>query len=227
MFLLRTEPKKPSERLLPRPMQNIAGMGSPLPSGGMARSFECLPMKLKYGKASSSTNPPRKKENSFSFSAGMWGWGKAEVNWNRLFRGTSYLRCKSLTDEGIGRPVRILPCLSGRSPHQHWTELRHIMSEKPVRYGTKAIHDLIRTIRGRRAILDVDLARIYGVATKSFNRAVKRNADRFPWDFIFHLTAEEYDSLRCQIGTSKPTRGGRRYLPSPLRSTARSWRPRS
>lgn len=58
-----------------------------------------------------------------------------------------------------------------------------------------------------------DLASLYGVETKVLNRAVKRNFKRFPSDFMFHLTENEADSLRCQIGTSKIGRGGRRYLP--------------
>jgi len=87
------------------------------------------------------------------------------------------------------------------------------MIEKIEKYEAKAIEPLIFTIRGQRVILDEDLARIYGVTTKKFNRAVKRNIDRFPSDFVFQLTAKEYNSVRCQIGTSKLTRGGRRYLP--------------
>lgn len=71
----------------------------------------------------------------------------------------------------------------------------------------------IYVIRGERVMLDSDLAEIYGVETKMFNRAVKRNLKRFPEDFMFQLTAEEDESLRFQIGTSKKSRGGRRYLP--------------
>jgi hypothetical protein len=62
-------------------------------------------------------------------------------------------------------------------------------------------------------MLDHDLALLYGVETKVLNRAVKRNLQRFPLDFMFQLTPEEADVLRCQIGTSKKGRGGRRYLP--------------
>ena len=64
-------------------------------------------------------------------------------------------------------------------------------------------------------MLDSDLAELYGVETKNLNKAVKRNLDRFPADFMFQLTAEEAEDLRFQIGTSKPAgRGGRRYLPN-------------
>jgi hypothetical protein len=62
-------------------------------------------------------------------------------------------------------------------------------------------------------MLDSDLAVLYEVETKALNRAVKRNAGRFPPDFAFRLTARDAESLRCQIGTSKEGRGGRRYLP--------------
>ena len=69
----------------------------------------------------------------------------------------------------------------------------------------------ILIIRGKRAMLDKDLAELYEVRTKNLNKAVKRNIERFPEDFMFQLTKEEVESLRFQIGTSK--RGGRRYSP--------------
>ena len=63
-------------------------------------------------------------------------------------------------------------------------------------------------------MLDSDLAGLYQVETFNLNRAVKRNLDRFPEDFMFQLSQEEAESLRFQIGMSKPEgRGGRRYLP--------------
>lgn len=78
----------------------------------------------------------------------------------------------------------------------------------------------ILMLRGQRVMLDADLAELYSVETKALNRAVKRNRDRFPQDFMFQLTREESELLRCQIGTSKmqasvssTQRGGRRYLP--------------
>ena len=72
----------------------------------------------------------------------------------------------------------------------------------------------IAALRGQRVILDADLAALYGVETKRFNEAVKRNAARFPVDFMFQLTAEESDSLRSQIATLKTGRGQhRKYLP--------------
>jgi len=75
------------------------------------------------------------------------------------------------------------------------------------------VEKLIHLARGEKVLLDADLAMLYCVETKALNRAVKRNLSRFPQDFMFQLTAEEADSLRCQIGTSNEGRGGRRYLP--------------
>jgi hypothetical protein len=70
----------------------------------------------------------------------------------------------------------------------------------------------ILLVRGQRVILDADLARLYSVPVKSLIRAVKRNLDRFPADFMFQLEKEEAALLRYQLGTSNG-RGGRRYLP--------------
>lgn len=76
------------------------------------------------------------------------------------------------------------------------------------------ITGLILTLRGQRVIIDADMARLYGVTTKRLNEQVKRNADRFPDDFVFQLAPEERDEvLRSQNATSNGGRGGRRYLP--------------
>jgi hypothetical protein len=77
----------------------------------------------------------------------------------------------------------------------------------------KRIEHAIYSIRGHRVMLDADLAKLYGVPTKSLNLAVRRNVDRFPADFMFSLTSKEWDRLRFQFETSKG-RGGRRYLPN-------------
>lgn len=66
----------------------------------------------------------------------------------------------------------------------------------------KSLEPLILVIRNQRVILDADLARLYGVTTKAFNQAVKRNADRFPEDFAFQLTIQEVAQLRSQAVTS-------------------------
>ena len=73
------------------------------------------------------------------------------------------------------------------------------------------IQNKIYEIRGQRVMLDFDLANMYHVETKNLNLSVKRNMRRFPSDFMFQLTKEEWNSLRLQIETSK--RGGRRYMP--------------
>lgn len=87
------------------------------------------------------------------------------------------------------------------------------------------IRHRIYTIRGVQVMLDRDLAIMYGVETGALNRQVKRNIDRFPSDFMFQLTKEEWDSLKCQNGISNMvevlkcqngisnSRGGARYLP--------------
>lgn len=76
------------------------------------------------------------------------------------------------------------------------------------------IKQKIYSIRDHRVMLDRDLATLYGVKTGALTRAVRRNADRFPTDFMFELTPSEVEALRRQIGISKPDgRGGSRYLP--------------
>ncbi len=77
---------------------------------------------------------------------------------------------------------------------------------------TKDIKSLIYVIRGQQVMLDSDLAMLYQVETKVFNQAVSRNIERFPENFRFQLTKEEFDALRSQIATSNG-RGGRRYRP--------------
>ena len=66
-----------------------------------------------------------------------------------------------------------------------------------------SVEDKIYIIRGEKVMLDSDLAFLYGVETKALNQAVKRNAERFPGDFMFQLSKEEDDFLRSQIVTSK------------------------
>jgi ORF6N domain len=72
------------------------------------------------------------------------------------------------------------------------------------------IAHLIFVFRNQKVMLDSDLATSYGVSTGHLNRAVKRNPDRFPPDFMFPLSLEEVHFLKCQFGISKPSRGGRR-----------------
>ena len=75
------------------------------------------------------------------------------------------------------------------------------------------IKNMIYTVRGRQVMLDSDLAKLYQVTTGRLNEQVKRNIDRFPVQFMFQLTDEEYKSLISQIAISNKGRGGRRKLP--------------
>ncbi|MBX9660393.1 MAG: ORF6N domain-containing protein [Nitrospiraceae bacterium] len=75
------------------------------------------------------------------------------------------------------------------------------------------VENRIYLIRGEKVMLDTDLAELYQVPTKRLNEAVSRNHSRFPDDFMFQLTQEEFDNLRSQIATSSSGYGGRRYLP--------------
>ncbi len=76
------------------------------------------------------------------------------------------------------------------------------------------IEKRILLVRGHKVMLDSDLAELYGVTTFNLNKAVKRNRDRFPEDFCFQLSKEEYEALRFQIGILKGGRGQhRKYLP--------------
>lgn len=77
---------------------------------------------------------------------------------------------------------------------------------------SEIIEKKILLIRGEKVMLDADLAELYEVETKMLVRAVKRNMDRFPADFMFQLNEEEFENLRFHFGTSSRW-GGRRYLP--------------
>ena len=71
----------------------------------------------------------------------------------------------------------------------------------------EVIAPMVHWLRHEKILLDSDLAELYGVPTKVLNQAVKRNADRFPADFMFQLTAEEMDALKCQTGISNSEAG--------------------
>ncbi len=77
----------------------------------------------------------------------------------------------------------------------------------------ESIEQKILLIRGQRVMLDCDLAELYGIETFNLNKAVKRNIERFPDDFMFQITEVEFKTLRFQFGMSKSGRGGRRYFP--------------
>ena len=77
----------------------------------------------------------------------------------------------------------------------------------------KRILKIIMVIRGKNVILDADLAKLYGVETRRLNEQVWRNIEKFPDDFMFQLTKEEFENLKSQIATSSSGWGGRRKLP--------------
>jgi hypothetical protein len=83
-------------------------------------------------------------------------------------------------------------------------------SEKDLAIPVERLDRLIYEIRGQKVMLDADLAELYGVTTGNLNKAVKRNRDRFPEDFMFQLTPEETANLMFQIGRSSAQHGGRR-----------------
>lgn len=79
----------------------------------------------------------------------------------------------------------------------------------------ESVTGLIHIVRNQQVMLDSDLAALYGVETKRLNESVRRNPNRFPEEFCFQLTKDEFELLRSQIATSNQgdPRGGRRYRP--------------
>ena len=75
------------------------------------------------------------------------------------------------------------------------------------------IQKLIYEIRGQKVMLDSDIAALYEVETFNLNKAVKRNIERFPGDFMFQLTKDEWENLIFQTGISSKQHGGRRFMP--------------
>ncbi len=91
------------------------------------------------------------------------------------------------------------------------TEKRTVKSKSISLIPTHDMDYAIYMIRGQKVMLDEDLAKIYGVITKVLNQAIHRNKERFPEDFMFQLTINEYNNLKSQIVTS--SWGGRRKMP--------------
>ena len=94
---------------------------------------------------------------------------------------------------------------------------RPLLLSTRSRSSLTSIEDVSRAIvvlRGRKVLLDAELAALYGVTTKRLNEQVRRNRERFPTDFMFELTAQEAAALRSQFATLKSGRGQhRKYLP--------------
>lgn len=87
------------------------------------------------------------------------------------------------------------------------------LTKNSLPVSIQLIERKIYLIRGQKVMIDVDLAELYGVATRQLNQQVTRNKKRFPEDFMFQLTRDEAESLRSQFVISNRGRGGRRYLP--------------
>jgi hypothetical protein len=87
------------------------------------------------------------------------------------------------------------------------------MSDDKALVPVERIEKLIYLIRGQKVMLDSDLAEIYGIPTHRLNEQVRRNLSRFPADFAFQLTRQEFTTLISQIAISKKGRGGRRTMP--------------
>lgn len=82
-----------------------------------------------------------------------------------------------------------------------------------MKFPIEKIEAMIYTVRGQRVMIDSDLAKLYGVETKRLNEQVRRNLGRFPLDFMFQLTSDEFEILKSQIATSKSGSGGKQKLP--------------
>ncbi len=116
---------------------------------------------------------------------------------------------KSLRSQSVTSKIGIFSIANFRLISYKWA-----MKKSKAPAVIDSIENRIYVIRGQKVMLDSDLAIIYGVETKVLLQAMKRNSDRFPSDFLFRLTQEEYEFLRSQFVTSKKNgRGGRRYIP--------------
>src|SRR5215467_7326873 len=87
------------------------------------------------------------------------------------------------------------------------------MTDTLITVPVERIESSNLSIRGERVIVDADLAKLYGVTTARLNQQVRRNPERFPSDFVFELTKDEYKTLMLHFATSNTKRGGRRKLP--------------
>ena len=92
--------------------------------------------------------------------------------------------------------------------------------------GQEAIAALVHAVRGERVLLDADLATLYGVSTKALNQAVSRNRARFPGDFMFQLSAQEYAAIRSQFATgSAASRNWSQFVTSSRKHRGLAYRP--
>lgn len=107
--------------------------------------------------------------------------------------------------------------MTSPGPGREWSQNADLkgppMSKVVLSVPLERIEKAILLVRGEKVILDADLAALYGVTTTRLNEQVKRNKDRFPGDFAFRLTKEEFTNLISQFATSSAAHGGRRKLP--------------
>ena len=92
-------------------------------------------------------------------------------------------------------------------------ELRNVTKKTNPLIPVERVENVIFLLRGRKIIIDSDLAELYGVSTSRLNEQVKRNIQRFPADFMFQLNKDEFANLKSQFATSSSGWGGRRKLP--------------
>lgn len=116
------------------------------------------------------------------------------------------------------RLVRELMRFKPHRQHGNYVATKQFIALARRPASVERITRWIHVIRSQKVMLDTDLAELYGVPTKAFNQAVKRNRSRFPSDFMFQLTVAEVKDLRphilrSQIVTSSLSHGGRRYRP--------------
>ena len=106
---------------------------------------------------------------------------------------------KKKVNEDVHEPV------TNRDQSEEVVAKRDHLEKGEISLTQHDIESLIRTIRGQKVMVDFDLAMLYGVKTKALNQSVKRNIKRFPDDFMFQLTQEEWNTLRSRFATAKPT----------------------
>ncbi len=95
-----------------------------------------------------------------------------------------------------------LPRRGHRRENNKWHQAFGQLDERATGRNEKQILKTIIVIRGKKVILDSDLAKLYGVETRRLNEQVRRNSQKFPDDFMFQLTKEEFANLKSQIATS-------------------------
>jgi hypothetical protein len=136
----------------------------------------------------------------------VWGGSVLPLEAERLVHGG---------DHGQGGVGAIFAQVFFRKPSYRTTDtgLEEVFMMDDTLVSAEGIENAIIVVRGQKVILDETLASLYGVTTKRLNEQLKRNAGRFPQDFLLRLTASEFDDLRSRFATSSRGWGGRRTPP--------------